>query len=207
MEADVEAVQAGSDQGGQALGKQVAVRGHGDVRHTKLVQLADIAFRAIAHQRFAAGDAHLLDAQVRKNPRQAPEFVPGKNLIVLAVIFRVRGAAIDAAEVAAVGDRDPQVGDLASELVVKGHERCTKRKNPIRTWNRALAENPQISGGLAPFQAREVQAFPPEPSASRHRPPRPAAMGCLSRRSVESELHLEFYAPPKNLAIGAYPEN
>jgi hypothetical protein len=52
---------------------------------------------------------------------------------------------------------------------------------------------------------REARAFPPEPSASRHRPPRPAAMGCLSRRPAESELHLQSYAPRKNLAIGAKP--
>src|SRR5258708_12482076 len=107
MEADVEAVQAGSDQGGQALGKQVAVRGHGDVRHPKLVQLADIAFRASAHQRFAAGDAHLLDPQVRKNPRQAPEFVPGKNLILLASTFRLAGTAISAPIPPAARARDP----------------------------------------------------------------------------------------------------
>ena len=48
---------------------------------------------------------------------------------------------------------------------------------------------------------REARAFPPEPSASRHRPPRPAAMGCLSRRPAESELHLQSYAAPTRLAI------
>jgi|HubBroStandDraft_5_1064220.scaffolds.fasta_scaffold162913_2 hypothetical protein len=48
---------------------------------------------------------------------------------------------------------------------------------------------------------REARAFPPEPSARRHRPPRPAAMGCLSRRPAESELHLQSYAGPKKLAI------
>src|SRR5258705_3785862 len=57
------------------------------------------------------------------------------------------------------------------------------------------------SAVLIIHRKREARAFPPEPSASRHRPPRPAAMGCLSRRPAKSELHLESYAPSKNLAI------
>jgi len=40
---------------------------------------------------------------------------------VVAVIFRVGGAAIDAAEIAAVRDGDAQVGDLPTEFVMKGH--------------------------------------------------------------------------------------
>jgi hypothetical protein len=91
---------------------------------------------------------------------------------------------------------------LASEFVVKRHQHGPKKKNPIRAWNRAIAGNLHISGVLAPFQTREARAFPPKPSANRHRLPRSAAMGCLSRRQAESELHLQSYAPGKNLAIG-----
>src|SRR5579863_8710381 len=91
IEADVDAVQAGSDQGRDTLGQQVAVGGHGNVRYAQLVQLVDVVFRAFADQRLAAGDAHFLDAQVHKNAGQPFKFWPGKNLIVFAVIFRVGG--------------------------------------------------------------------------------------------------------------------
>jgi hypothetical protein len=40
---------------------------------------------------------------------------------MVPVIFGVGGAAIDAAKIAAVSDRDAQVGDGARELVEKGH--------------------------------------------------------------------------------------
>jgi hypothetical protein len=40
---------------------------------------------------------------------------------MVAVILRIGGAAIDAAEVAAVRDRNTQVSDLPAEFVVKGH--------------------------------------------------------------------------------------
>src|SRR5260221_6215565 len=181
IEADVDAVQAGGDQGRNALGQEVTVGGHGNVRDTQFIQFVQEGFRTRANQRFAAGDAHFLDAKTHKDARQAFELWPGQNLIVLAVIFGVGGAAIDAAEVAAVGDRDAEVGDLASELVVKRHQRGPEKKNPIRAWNRAIAGNLHIYGVQAPFQTREAKAFPPKPSASRPRPPRSAAMGCLSR--------------------------
>src|SRR5579885_3341825 len=69
-----------------------------------------------------------------------------------------------------------------------------QNKNPIRAWNRAQHGIPWISVELAPFQAREARAFPPEPSAGRNRPPRPATMGCLSRRPTRSELQHVSYA-------------
>ena len=40
---------------------------------------------------------------------------------MVAIIFRIGGAAVDAAEIAAIRDRDAQVGDLPAEFVVKGH--------------------------------------------------------------------------------------
>jgi hypothetical protein len=96
---------------------------------------------------------------------------------VIAIVFRVGGTAIDATEIAAVGDRDAEVGDLAAETVVKGHlgwpmldafaeKNCSHPENKttrIRRWNRALAGNRHISGKIAPFQTREARAFPPEP--------------------------------------------
>ena len=42
---------------------------------------------------------------------------------MLAIIFRVGGAAVDAAEITPVGDGDTQISNLSAEFVVKRHER------------------------------------------------------------------------------------
>src|SRR6267142_3357688 len=77
-------------------------------------------------------------------------------------------------------------------------ESSSSRKSVDFRWTGSFP-----SAVLIIHRKREARAFPPEPSASRHRPPRPAAMGCLSRRPAKSELHLEFYAGPENLAIAS----
>src|SRR5215468_1994307 len=181
-------------QSGYALSQQVAVGGHGDVQHPHVAQLAEKRFRTVANQRLAAGDAHLLNAKVNKNARQAFEFAPGKNLLVLAVVFRVSGTAIDTPEIAAVGDRDSQVGNMASELVMKSHWLAINKKPDSRRESGFNTEIRGVPVGLAPFQAREARAFPPEPSAGRNRQPRPAAMGCLSSRPAGSELYIDATA-------------
>ena len=50
-----------------------------------------------------------------KNVREAGEFGPGQNFVVIAIVFRVSGTAIDAAKIAAIGDRNTQIGNLSAE--------------------------------------------------------------------------------------------
>src|SRR5215468_8727309 len=138
-------------QSGYALSQQVAVGGHGDVQHPHVAQLAEKRFRTVANQRLAAGDAHLLNAKVNKNARQAFEFAPGKNLLVLAVVFRVSGTAIDTPEITAVGDRDSQIGNLAPELVMKSHWLAQKQKTRFAQGIGLQHGNPRISGGTRSF--------------------------------------------------------
>src|ERR1700733_10283945 len=83
---------------------------------------ADVILDAIANQRFAAGYANFSDAQPYKNPHQMIELPPCKNFVVIAVVFRVGRAAIHAAKIAAVCDRNAQVGDRPSEFVAKSHD-------------------------------------------------------------------------------------
>jgi hypothetical protein len=54
--------------------------------------------------------------------------------MVIAIVFRIRRAAVHAAKIATIRDGDPQIGDLPSELVVKRHVYSLNRKNknPIR---------------------------------------------------------------------------
>jgi hypothetical protein len=75
---------------------------------------------------------------------------------MLAVILWIGRTAIDAAKIAAIGHRNAQVRDLPAVFVVEAHDCPPEMKNPIRTWNRVLAENLHISGRVAPFQAREA---------------------------------------------------
>ena len=57
----------------------------------------------------------------RFGPGQPLKLVPGQEFVAGHVIFRIGGAAIDAAEIAAIGDRDAQVGDGAVEFVGERH--------------------------------------------------------------------------------------
>jgi ribonuclease D len=40
---------------------------------------------------------------------------------MIAVVFGIGGAAVDAAEVTTIRNRDAQVGDVAAEFVVQDH--------------------------------------------------------------------------------------
>ena len=77
----------------------------------------------------------------------------------------------------------------------------TKPPDPV-LGNRALTEKVHEFGVIAPFQAREAQAFPPEPLAPIiSRDIAPAAVGYLSRRLQGSELQPLVYACAKGIAI------
>src|SRR4029077_4705001 len=74
------------------------------------------------------------------------------------IILRVGRAAVHAAEVAAVCNRDAQVRNLAAEFIVKGHEAVPsdpllkqKRLNPY-AWTQAKTKKRTFSWS-APFQA------------------------------------------------------
>ena len=71
--------------------------------------------------RWMRHNADFADAKVEEDSGQAVELGPGENFVVIAIVFRVGGTAVDATEIAAVSDRNSEVGDLAAETVVKGH--------------------------------------------------------------------------------------
>ena len=115
----------------------VAVGGHGDVFDLKGAEVRDEIFHAGADGGFAASHAHFFDAERFEHAREAIELRPGQDFVMLAIIFRVGGAAVHATEIAAIGDRDAQVGDLPAEFVVKRHvcfkvTSLVKKQNPIR---------------------------------------------------------------------------
>src|SRR5579859_2153806 len=121
IKAYVDAAQTSLDQPLAAFHQQMAVGGHGKVFDSERMEPRNVILDAGADQRFAASDANLANAEAQKNVREPVQFGPGKNFVMVAVILGIGGAAVHAAEVAAVRDRDAQVGDLPTEFVVKGH--------------------------------------------------------------------------------------
>src|SRR5271163_2477772 len=99
----------------------MAVGGHGKVFDTERVKPRDEVFHANADQRLSARDSYLANAKAQKDVREAVQLRPGENFIVVAVILGVGGAAVYAAEIAAVRDRNAQVRDLPAEFVLEGH--------------------------------------------------------------------------------------
>src|SRR5258708_10263686 len=82
----------------------------------------DVIVDAFANQRLATRDANSENPEAQENAGQAVQLGLGKNLVVVEIIFRIGRTAVHAAEVAAVGNRDTQVRNLAAEFVVKGHD-------------------------------------------------------------------------------------
>src|SRR5712692_256681 len=132
--------------------------------------MRDEIFDAIADQRLATGHADLANAKTQEDFPQTLEFRPAQEFVLGAVLFGVGRAAVDAAEVAAVGDRNPQVGDGTIELVVQGHIRsaylnaCVRTENQnaqLRVWSWALAlPQPLFSRQVrSPFQTGRPKRF------------------------------------------------
>ena len=73
----------------------------------------------LAHQRLAAGDPQLLHAHRDEGRAHAVELLQRQQLL-LGQEGHVFGHAVDAAEIAAVGDGDAQIGDRALERIDEG---------------------------------------------------------------------------------------
>src|SRR5208282_4839893 len=68
------------------------------------------------------------------------------------VVLRIRRPAIHAAEIAAVRNRNPQVGDRPAEFVSERHASLSRQKSK--------RPNPCLDLGAAPGDAFACQAFP-----------------------------------------------
>ena len=63
-----------------------------------------------AYQRFAPGDAHLGDAEAGADAHDAQDLLVAQDLAVVELGEGSGRGAVETAQVAPVGDRDPQVG-------------------------------------------------------------------------------------------------
>ena len=112
VERDVHALEAGGAKLGRHLGEQRAVGGERDrLDAVDLVEPADVVDDAAAHQRLATGEADAADALLGGECGEVLDLLVGEDLGVRLPHHAVLGHAVDAAHVAAVGDRDAQVVD------------------------------------------------------------------------------------------------
>ena len=121
IQTDVDTVDTGFQQLGQLLGQKNAVGGQGDSldagdgpdgRH-QLVQLGP-------HQGLAAGEANMGDAQGGKLFHQPGDLFIGEDGAVGQTLHARLRHAVDAAEVAAVRNGNPQIMDFPLKLVQHG---------------------------------------------------------------------------------------
>ena len=99
------------------LGEAHAVRGHGEVDPERGEQLEE-AGQLAPDGRLAAGDPDGLEAEaLDADPGDPGLLLVGEELGAVEPGQALLGHAVGAAEVAAVGDRDPQVLDPAAERV------------------------------------------------------------------------------------------
>ena len=117
VERDVDPAESGGSEIVGHLRQLHAVRGHGDVdleggehRHEA---------REMGSERgLPAGDPHRVEAvALHAHPHDPGLLLVGEELLAGQPLHALGGHAVGAAEVAAVGDRDPQVGHPTSERI------------------------------------------------------------------------------------------
>ena len=110
-------------------------------------QALDQRGHVAAHERLAAGDAHAVDADGAEDARQPLDLLVRQHLGAREPRQALRGHAVLAAEVAAVGDRDPDGLDATAErvderLAASGQD--TGTSPPPSVGRPASAREPQV---------------------------------------------------------------
>jgi hypothetical protein len=123
IEADVDPRQASLLEGLGLLGEPDAVGGQADFLQAQVAQHPDQLDTAVADQRLAAGDPHLAHPPPLRRRHDPDDLLVAEDFVPRLPDHAVGRHAVDAAQVAAVGDADPQVGDRALEAVGQGHGR------------------------------------------------------------------------------------
>ena len=118
IQAEIEVAQAGGQEVRGQLRQAHAVGGEADLLDPgHLVQGPDKPQGAPAHQRLAAGDPELLDAHPGGHAGQAQQFLVAQDFLARQLLPAPPGGTVEAAEIAAVGDGDPQIIDLARQNI------------------------------------------------------------------------------------------
>jgi hypothetical protein len=121
VDRDVEPIHAGGHECLRVARQQEAVG-----RERELADVVDggqhpgQAREVTAHERLAAGEAHVADAHRRQQRDHALELLEAQHLVALEPRQSLGRHAVLAAEVAAVGDRHAQVADVPAVAVDQG---------------------------------------------------------------------------------------
>src|SRR5262249_12357308 len=120
VETDREALQSGVFQRFDAAAQEVRVGGHRQVLQAfDSRQPPDQAFQIAAQHRLAARHAQFIDSKADKNLRQAHNLFISQNLRLGLPLHSLFGHAIEAAEIAAISDRNAQIANDAAVIVFK----------------------------------------------------------------------------------------
>ena len=141
-------------------GQHRAVGGQRQVAQAVLaeaVEHADQRLDVAPQERLAAGHAELLDAAADEDPRHPRDLLERQQLgaveELVAVPEHLARHAVGAAEVAAIGDRDPQIPERPCESVADGVHLYSKgtgdRFGPARGVRRAAASAAPAAGRRA----------------------------------------------------------
>ena len=118
VQAGIQAPHAGLIEGfGQGV-HPGAVAGQGQIVQARQYRQARGQPRQIApHQGLTAGQAHMADAQPGEGAHHAGDLVEIEPVLGFLEALKALGQAVTAAQVAAVGHGETQIGDLAAEWV------------------------------------------------------------------------------------------
>ena len=132
IEAHGDAMQAVGFELGGVLREQHRVRRERDVLHAvERGELADELRRVRSQQRLAAGQPHLLHAELHEQARQPRDLLERQTLggfqEAIVLVERLARHAVRATEVAAIHDRDAQVVQRPPERIVRTLRRLAGR--------------------------------------------------------------------------------
>ena len=134
IDRDVEPVGAGIDQRPRVPLEQVAVGGDRDLVHIPeggqhLHQPGEVA----ADERLAAGQPHVVDPHRGQHADETANLLEAQDLLALQPGEPLGRHAVLAAEIAAIGDRHPQVADHSAVTVGEGVDRHHVQRLPWRS--------------------------------------------------------------------------
>src|SRR5439155_18140492 len=126
IQAHGDAREPGVPEGARLVREQRAVRREREVELADGGELGDEHLEIAAQGRLAAGEPHLADAQAGEDPHEALDLLEAQDLVarqeLVPLAEDLLRHAVDAAEVAPVGDRDPQVVERPAEGVERVHQ-------------------------------------------------------------------------------------
>ena len=137
VEREVDRVQPGAQERGDVLAQEQRVGGHHQPvesarleRSDPLDQLLDAA----PHQRLASGEADLGHAEAHEQRRQTLDLLEAEQVVLGQQLHAFLRHAVPAAQVAALGYRDAQVGVRAAEPVEQPlHARVAPNRQAVRS--------------------------------------------------------------------------